>query len=145
MESAAGPAHRYRHRRLVSVSAIPANYANPFYRATKGGTNASKMDKIAGLREILAADPGNSLARYGIAMELASRGDSTAALGEFDTLLASNPNYIAGYFMSAQSLAGLGRKADAIERLKVGIGWAAREGNSHAVSEMQAMLDDLNR
>jgi hypothetical protein len=29
------------------------------------------MDKIAGLKEILALDPKNSFARYGIAMELA--------------------------------------------------------------------------
>ncbi|MEI9969587.1 MAG: hypothetical protein WDM87_13540, partial [Terracidiphilus sp.] len=32
------------------------------------------MDKLAGLREILALDPKNSFARYGIAMELASQG-----------------------------------------------------------------------
>jgi predicted Zn-dependent protease len=101
------------------------------------------MDKIAGLKEILALDPGNSFARYGIAMELANRGDVNGALAEFDALLENNPDYTAGYFMSAQTLAGAGRKQEAIERLRAGIGCAARSGNSHALSEMQAMLDEI--
>jgi predicted Zn-dependent protease len=103
------------------------------------------MDKIAGLKEILSLDPRNSFARYGIAMELASRGDTAAALAEFDTLLVNDPDYTAGYFMSAQTLAGAGKQHEAIERLKAGIGCAARSGNSHALSEMQAMLDELER
>ncbi|HTW61843.1 MAG TPA: tetratricopeptide repeat protein [Terracidiphilus sp.] len=103
------------------------------------------MDKIAGLKEILALDPRNSFARYGIAMELVSRGDTSAALAEFDTLLANDPDYTAGYFMAAQTLTQAGLKAEAIARLKAGIGCAARSGNSHALSEMQAMLDELDR
>jgi predicted Zn-dependent protease len=103
------------------------------------------MDKIAGLKEILALDPRNSFARYGIAMELVSRGETAAALREFDTLLTNDPDYTAGYYMSAQTLAGEGRKAEAVERLRAGVGCAARSGNSHALSEMQAMLDELAR
>ena len=78
-------------------------------------------------------------------MEMANRGDVAASLAEFDTLLANDPDYTAGYFMSAQTLAGADRKTEAIERLKAGIGCAARSGNSHALSEMQAMLDELER
>jgi predicted Zn-dependent protease len=103
------------------------------------------MDKIEGLKEILALDPKNSFARYGIAMELAGRGETDAALAEFEILLANDPDYTAGYFMSAQTLAGAGRTAQAIERLKAGISSAARAGNRHALSEMQAMLDELDR
>jgi Tfp pilus assembly protein PilF len=103
------------------------------------------MDKISSLKEILALDPKNSFARYGIAMEWLSRGDISAALAEFDVLLSNDPNYTAGYFMSAQTLAKAGEKAGCIERLKAGIACAARAGNSHAVSEMQAMLDEMLR
>jgi predicted Zn-dependent protease len=101
------------------------------------------MDKIAGLKEILAADPGNSFARYGVAMELAGRGETSAAIAEFDTLLANDPNYTQGYFMSAQTLAGAGRKQEAIDRLRAGIDRAVRDGNNHAISEMQSMMDEL--
>jgi predicted Zn-dependent protease len=105
----------------------------------------STADKLAGLREILALDPKNSFARYGIAVELANRGDIEAAMAEFNQLLKSDPDYTAGYFMSAQTLSKAGRTQEAIDRLKSGIGCAARSGNRHALSEMQAMLDELKR
>jgi predicted Zn-dependent protease len=104
----------------------------------------SKMDKLTGLKEILALDPKSSLARYGLAVELAGRGETDDALREFDTLLANDPDYTAGYFMSAQTLSTAGRTAEAIERLKAGIACAARSGNDHALSEMRAMLDVLS-
>ncbi len=98
---------------------------------------------MTGLKEILTMDPKNSFARYGLAMELAGRGEIEAALSEFATLLEQNPDYTAGYFMSAQTLSAAGRNAEAIERLKAGIACAARTGNMHAKSEMQGMLDEL--
>jgi predicted Zn-dependent protease len=101
------------------------------------------MDKINRLKEILALDPKNSFARYGIAMELVTQGDTAAALAEFDILLANDPDYTPGYFMAAQTLVGAGKKSEAIEHLKIGIGCAARAGNSHALSEMQTMLEGL--
>jgi predicted Zn-dependent protease len=103
------------------------------------------MDKISGLREILAQDPKNSFARYGIAMELVNRGETKEALAEFDTLLANDPNYTAGYFMAAQTLSSLGRTPEAKEKLKDGMSCAIRVGNHHALSEMQAMFDELDR
>jgi predicted Zn-dependent protease len=103
------------------------------------------MDKIAGLKKILALDPKNSFARYGLAMELAKTGATAASLTEFDTLLADDPDYTAGYFMAAQTLASAGRTPEAIARLKAGVACAARTGNQHALSEMQAMLDELDR
>jgi predicted Zn-dependent protease len=102
-------------------------------------------DKIAGLKEILALDPKNSFARYGIAVELAKRGEVDAAVAEFNHLLKTDPDYTAGYFMSAQTLSKADRTEAAIERLKEGINCAARTGNRHALSEMQGMLDELSR
>ena len=78
-------------------------------------------------------------------MELAGRGETAAAVSEFDTLLANDTDYTAGYFMAAQTLANAGRTAEAIERLKAGSSCAARSGNSHALSEMLGMLDELDR
>ena len=101
------------------------------------------MDKIASLREILEQDPQNAFARYGLAMEFAGRGESQAALAEFDRLLADNPDYTAGYFMSAQTLARAGRQAEAKQRLIDGTACARRTGNQHALREMQAMLDEM--
>ena len=133
-------------RCTLPVSAIAANYANQNGAGAKqDSAQSSKMDKIAGLKEILELDPNNSFARYGLAMELAGSGDTDEALGQFDTLLANDPGYTAGYFMAAQTLATAGRTPEAVARLKSGIESAARSGNRHAASEMQAMLDELDR
>jgi predicted Zn-dependent protease len=103
------------------------------------------MDKITNLKEILEQDPKNSFARYGLAMELVRTGETDAALLEFDTLASNDPEYTAGYFMAAQTLASAGRTDEAISRLKRGLASAGRSGNRHAASEMQAMLEELER
>jgi predicted Zn-dependent protease len=103
------------------------------------------MGKAETLREILAMDPKNSFARYGLAMELARQGETDAAIEEFDRIVAADPDYTAAYFMAAQTLAAAGKRADAIARLQAGIAAAARTGNHHAKSEMQTMLDELDR
>jgi len=103
------------------------------------------MDKIAGLKEILAMDPANAFARYGLALEYANRGEIPTALAEFETLLTTHPDYTAGYFMAAQTLAKAERIPEAIAQLNAGIASARRTGNNHAMSEMQAMLDELDR
>jgi predicted Zn-dependent protease len=101
------------------------------------------MDKIAMLQEILAQQPGDAFARYGLAMAYAADGDFTPALAEFDRLLAEHPDYTAGYFMAAQTLVKAGRSPEAQARLRQGIESARRTGNSHALSEMQQLLDEL--
>jgi predicted Zn-dependent protease len=103
------------------------------------------MDKLAGLQEILTMDPNNAFARYGLAMEYVNRGEIAAGLREFDTLLKAHPDYTAGYFMAAQTLAKEERVPEAIEQLHAGIASARRTGNNHALSEMQGMLDELDR
>lgn len=101
------------------------------------------MDKIAMLNEILAQNPADAFARYGLAMEYASRGQTDTSVAEFDRLLTLHPDYTAGYFMAAQTLAKAGRAGEAKSRLSEGIASARRTGNQHAQSEMQAMLDEL--
>ena len=101
------------------------------------------MDKIATLREILAQNPADAFARYGVAMEYAGRGETETAITEFDRLRQDHPDYAAGYFMAAQTLAKARRNQEAKARLKEGIEAARRSRNQHAQSEMQAMLDDL--
>jgi predicted Zn-dependent protease len=101
------------------------------------------MDKISTLTEILTQDPTNAFARYGLAMEHASQGNIELALSAFQQLLTDHPDYTAGYFMAAQTLAKAGRNDEAKSQLKEGIASARRTGNQHALSEMQGMLDEL--
>ena len=99
--------------------------------------------KIAALSEILQADPTNAFARYGLAMEHTTQGNTDLALTEFTTLIQHNPDYVPAYQMSAQTLAKLGRTGEAITRLKKGLTAAQSINNAHAANEMQTLLDDL--
>jgi len=102
------------------------------------------MDRIATLAEILAQDPNNAFARYGLAMEYANSGQPDRALDEFGKLLSANPDYAAGYFMAAQTLVKANRPEEAKQMLRDGIAAAQRKRDSHAQSEMQAMLDEIS-
>jgi predicted Zn-dependent protease len=102
------------------------------------------MNKEAMLTEILAQNPQDTFARYGLAMEYASLGRTDASLEQFATLLGDHPDYTPGYFMAAQTLARANRIDEARQRLEQGIACAGRTGNQHAKGEMQAMLDELD-
>jgi thioredoxin-like negative regulator of GroEL len=95
------------------------------------------------LKEVLAQNPNDAFARYGLAMEYSNAGDTEGALREFAALLSSNPDYTPGYFMAAQTLARAGRNDEAKKRLQEGIASADRTGNQHAKGEMTAMLEEL--
>jgi predicted Zn-dependent protease len=101
------------------------------------------MDRIAMLTEILAGNPEDAFARYGLALEYSKTGQIEQALQEFQTLLEKNPDYTPGYFMAAQTLAGANRVAEAKRMLVDGITSARRTGNTHAQGEMTAMLEEL--
>jgi Tfp pilus assembly protein PilF len=102
------------------------------------------MDRRATLEQFVAANPTDSFARYGLAMEYVRAGNAQAALAEFEKILATDPDYTAAYQMAAQTLINLGRNPEARDWLQRGIGSAARTGNARAKNEMQGMLDELN-
>ena len=101
------------------------------------------VDKVAAFKEILAQDPGNAFARYGLAIEYTQRGDTALAMQQFDALEKLHPDYTAGYQMAAQTLMASGNIQQAEARLRAGIESARRTGNQHALSEMAGMLEEL--
>jgi predicted Zn-dependent protease len=101
------------------------------------------MDRVALLTEVLAQNPADAFARYGLAMEYSNSGQVERALEEFGRLLATHPDYTAGYFMAAQTLAKSERTQEARKMLVDGIASAKKTGNGHAQSEMESMLAEL--
>lgn len=101
------------------------------------------MNRLEMLQQFLKENPNDAFARYGLAMEYSKAGDVETAMAEFRRLLELHPDYTAGYFMAAQTLASAGRTDDAKQMLNGGIASAARTGNAHAKFEMEAMLAEL--
>ena len=103
----------------------------------------TESSRLQMLKQFVSANPNDSFARYGLAMEYANAGDTEAALAEFKRLIEMNPDYTAAYQMAAQTLVKSGRESEARTMLEAGIKSATRTGNAHAQSEMQGMVDEL--
>lgn len=95
------------------------------------------------LKSMLAQNPRDSFARYGLAMEHANQGDLETAVTEYRALLEYNPDYAAAYFHCGQALEKLGRVEAAREMYQKGIETTSRTGDQHTKSELQAALEML--
>ncbi|HEY6252652.1 MAG TPA: tetratricopeptide repeat protein [Candidatus Angelobacter sp.] len=103
----------------------------------------SETNRLEMLAQFLEQNPNDAFARYGLALEYSKLGQTETALQQFSKLLETHPDYTNGYFMAAQTLAKAERNDEAKAMLQKGIESAQRTGNRHALSEMSAMLDEL--
>ena len=95
------------------------------------------------LKSLLAQDPKNTFARYGLAMEYANTGHSAEAVAEYRLLMENNPDYAAAYFHCGQTLERMGQLDDARATYQQGIDVTTRIGDLHTRSELQGALDLL--
>ena len=95
------------------------------------------------LEAFLAQNPNDAFTRYGIALECLRESDLAGAEAHFKALLQVNPDYVPGYQMYAQTLAGHNRAGEAKALLSKGIEAATRQNNQHARSEMEGLLAEL--
>lgn len=95
------------------------------------------------LKSLLAQDPTNTFARYGLAMEYANSGLLDQAVAEYRKLMEVNPDYSAAYYHCGQALERMGQIEDARAVYQQGIDVTVRTGDAHTRSELQAALDIL--
>ncbi len=100
-------------------------------------------DRVQTLKAMLAEDPENRFARYGLAMEYKNSGQMHTAVQEFRALLASDPNYAAAYFHGGQTLEKMGLLEEARDLYQRGVEATDRTGDAHTRSELQAALEML--
>jgi cytochrome c-type biogenesis protein CcmH/NrfG len=96
------------------------------------------------LEEFVAKKPDDAFSLYGLAMECMNSGDPAAAVTYFQTLLERHADYIPAYVMYGQLLARESRPTEAKQILSAGIAAAAKKGDQHARSEMEALLAELS-
>jgi len=102
-------------------------------------------ERVTALKQVLDANPNDAFARYALGLEYSNAGETDAALAEFQQLLAAHPDYTNGYMMAAQTLIRADRTAEARTMLHQGIDCARRVRNQHALSEMEGLLDEIER
>ena len=98
-------------------------------------------DRFEFLKQQLEKNPDHAFSRYGLAMEFVSRGDLAGALGHFQMLIEKHPDHCAGYYHCGQTLAKLGRSADAIAMWQNGVAACERKGDWHTKEELLAAIE----
>ena len=101
-------------------------------------------NRIEVLQQFVDANPNDCFSRYGIAQEHVKQEDYEKALEQFNKIFEINADYQAAYYHGGRTLEKLGRAADAAEIYRKGIEVAARSGDLHARSELEAALEELS-
>ncbi len=100
-------------------------------------------DRLDMLKQMLAQDPNNAFAHYGLAMEYANTGQLGEAVSAFQSLLETDQSYVAAYYHGGQALEKLGRIQEARAMYEQGIEASTRKGDLHTRSEIEAALNLL--
>ncbi|HEU0064688.1 MAG TPA: tetratricopeptide repeat protein [Flavisolibacter sp.] len=101
------------------------------------------MDRVKILKDLLAAQPGDSFIQHALALEYIKKGDELEAKRLFENVLANDDKYIGSYYHLAKLLERCGEKDAAIKWYKTGMLKAKEAGDQHAYNELQAAYEDL--
>jgi len=105
--------------------------------------SAPSEERISLLLSFVEERPEDPFPRYALALEHRRMNDPEQAAERLEALRRTHPEYLPTYLMLGQILEGLDRLDDAREALEAGIALAARQSESHALSELQAALSNL--
>lgn len=101
-----------------------------------------RTPRMEQIEQLLADDPTDAFLLYGLAMEYASAGDEETAASRL-LHLCSEQEYVPAFLQGGQLLNRLGRDSEAATLLKQGIEVARKQGDFHALGEMEGLLSAL--
>jgi predicted Zn-dependent protease len=100
-------------------------------------------NRLEALKQMVAQDPKNSFARYGLAMELTNSNMPEEAIAEFKTLMGNDGMYVAAFYHCGQALEKLGDIDEARRVYEQGIEACIKKGDAHTRAEIEAALSLL--
>ncbi len=101
-------------------------------------------DKIETFREMVARQPENPLARFGLANELLKVGAWADAVEQLEAYLARYDDEGNGWGRLAEARSALGDAAGAREALERGVAASYRFGHAGMAQELEARRDELD-
>ena len=100
--------------------------------------------RLESFRQMVSKNPGNVLARFGLANEALKEGLYDEARENLEAYLAGYDDEGNGYGRLAEALEKLGRTDDARDALHRGIAASHRFGHPGMASEFEARLEELD-
>jgi len=101
------------------------------------------MDRIAKIKEFLAANPADNFLRHALALEYMKLGEDAAARELFEAILTESPDYVGSYYHLAKLLEKMEERELAIQWYEKGMAAAKQAGDNHAYNELQAGYEEL--
>ena len=101
------------------------------------------MARIDLLKGFLEENPRDSFSRYALSLEYVKLGQLDDARREFETVRETDPDYLATYYQLAQLYQKMNLRHEAEKTLRTGIAVAAKQGDAHTQSELEAALESL--
>jgi tetratricopeptide (TPR) repeat protein len=101
------------------------------------------MSRIDILKGFLEENPNDSFSRYALALEYAKLERNDDALREFESVKKNDPDYVATYYQLGQLHQKMGQRHEAEKTFRTGITVAAKAGDEHTRSELEAALESL--
>ena len=95
-------------------------------------------------RAMVAKNPDNALARFGLANEAMKAGLHAEALEHLEAYLARYDDEGNGWARLGETLAALGRTDDARAALRKGIAASHRFGHAGMANELEARLEEMD-
>lgn len=100
--------------------------------------------RLESFRQMVSKNPGNVLARFGLANEALKEGLYDEARENLEAYLAGHDDEGNGYGRLAEALDRLGRTDEARAALRRGIDASHRFGHPGMASEFEARLEELD-
>src|SRR4051812_48138112 len=101
------------------------------------------MDRIAKLKEFLAADPADAFLQHALALEYIKAGNDPAARSLFEQLLTREPGYVGSYYHLAKLLERSGDMELAVKWYEKGMQQARAAGDNHALNELRMAYEEI--
>ena len=103
-------------------------------------TDLPTSKRLVALEKMAAGPKADTLTLYGLAMEYKSLGRADDAERAFVTLRDRDPGYVPTYHQAGAMLLAAGRMDEGRAWVEQGIVKAREKGDTHALSELEALL-----
>ncbi len=99
--------------------------------------------RIENLKQILAADPDDTFARYALGLEYISSGEVNTAIEIFEEVKTLDPSYTAVYYQLGKAYELNGDEQSARKIYEKGVYVAASQNDHHTKEELEQAINDL--
>ena len=101
------------------------------------------MTRIDRIKELLAANPGDSFLQHALALEYIKIEEDEQARQLFQNLLQDDENYVGSYYHLAKLLERNDKMKEAKEVYEKGMLKAKESGDTHTYNELRTAYEDL--